>query len=177
MPTHKTAKELASLLPHVTASPTERGTLQQIVLRPAVDQRRRVERAELSESKGLVGDCWSNGDTSDNRNQVSIMNVRVLHGIAGEVERYELAGDNLIVDFDLSEANLPAGATLQIGEATLELTGLPHTGCHKFEARYGRDAKKFVNSDAGRKLHLRGRFARVVAGGAISIGDAVCRDA
>jgi len=175
VPIHKTADELESSLPNITDSPADQGALKQIVLRPSVDQRELVERAELTVDKGLVGDCWSDGDTTDNRNQVSLMNVRVLHSIAGEVQRYELAGDNLLVDFDLSERNLPEGAKLLVGKATLELTGLPHTGCHKFEARYGSDAKSFVNSTAGRKLNLRGRYARVVAGGTISVGDTVAR--
>ena len=45
------------------------------------------------------------------------MNSRILAQISGgSHEAMGLAGDNLIVDFDLSEANLPAGSELKIGE-------------------------------------------------------------
>ena len=85
-----------------------------------------------------------------------------------------LAGDNLIVDLDLSEANLPAGSQLAIGdEVVLEISDLSHTGCSKLESRYGKDARAFMNNARGKALHLRGRYARIVAGGAVNVGDAV----
>jgi MOSC domain-containing protein YiiM len=85
-----------------------------------------------------------------------------------------LAGDNLIVDFDLSEANLPAGSQLVIGDTVvIEITDLSHTGCGKFQSRYGKEARTFTNSERGKALHLRGRYARIITGGAINVGDAV----
>ena len=41
------------------------------------------------------------------------------------------------------------------------------------EARFGREATKFVNSPAGRELNLRGINARVVQPGIIRTGDIV----
>ena len=61
------------------------------------------------------------------------MNARILRQIAGDEDAMCLAGDNLIVDLDLSEANLPAGSQLAIGsEVVIEITDLTHTGCSKF---------------------------------------------
>ena len=73
-----------------------------------------------------------------------------------------LAGDQLIVDLDLSESNLPAWTKLAIGDAVIEITDQPHQGCAKFTQRFGLDAHRFVNSEVGTELHLRGVNARVV---------------
>ena len=64
---------------------------------------------------------------------------------------------------------------MAIGEAVIEVTAQPHTGCQKFVARFGLDAMKFVNSPVGKELHLRGINARVVRPGAIRVGDVVKR--
>jgi MOSC domain-containing protein YiiM len=101
------------------------------------------------------------------------MNSRVIALLAQERDRWLLAGDQLFVDFDLSDDNLPAGTRLALGTAVLEVTALPHTGCDKSRARFGVDALKFVNSPAGRRLHLRGINAKVVQPGGVRAGDVV----
>ena len=67
--------------------------------------------------------------------------------------------------------NLPAGARLQVGSAVLEVSPWPHTGCHKFVARVGVEAMKFVNSEVGKQLCLRGINAKVVQGGVVKVGQ------
>jgi hypothetical protein len=99
--------------------------------------------------------------------------VRSSLALPGDEERWPLAGDQLYVDFDLSQENLPAGTRLAIGAAVLEVSATPHTGCSKFVARFGADAMKLVNSPVGRSLNLRGINARVVTAGAVRVGDAV----
>jgi MOSC domain-containing protein YiiM len=84
-----------------------------------------------------------------------------------------LAGDNLIVDLDLSEANIPIGQRLQVGQAVLEVTDLPHTGCSKFVERFGPDAVRYINAAERRALRLRGLYARVLKAGTVQIGDTV----
>jgi MOSC domain-containing protein YiiM len=86
-----------------------------------------------------------------------------------------LAGDNLLIDLDLSDDNLPPGTRLSVGSALLAITAVPHKGCRKFAARYGVDATKFVNSRDGLRLHLRGIFARIVEPGLVTVGDIVAR--
>ncbi|HYN34266.1 MAG TPA: hypothetical protein VES40_16700, partial [Ilumatobacteraceae bacterium] len=65
--------------------------------------------------------------------ELNIMSARSLEAVAGvERIRWPLAGDQLIVDFDLSEASCPPGTRLRIGTAVIEVTAKPHTGCSKF---------------------------------------------
>ena len=101
------------------------------------------------------------------------MNTRCLDLVAGSRDRWALAGDNLLVDLDLSEVNLATGQRLKIGEAILEITAKPHTGCSKFSQRFGAEALKFVNSAEGKALRLRGVHAQVIQPGRITVGDRI----
>jgi MOSC domain-containing protein YiiM len=101
------------------------------------------------------------------------MNARAAEAIAGDRDRWALAGDQLYVDLDISQANLPPGSRIQIGTAVIEFSEPPHTGCSKFSARYGNDAQRFVNSPTGRELRLRGANCRVVVAGTVRAGDAI----
>lgn len=103
--------------------------------------------------------------------QINLMNSRAIALVAGERDRWPLAGDQLYIDIDMSEANLPPGTRLELGSALIEITAAPHTGCSKFASRFGADATKFVNSPQGKDLHLRGLNARVVRPGVIRTGD------
>ena len=84
-------------------------------------------------------------------------------------------GDQLYIDLDISLETLPAGTRLALGQAVIEVTAEPHTGCAKFSARFGVDALRFVNSPAGRALNLRGINARVIKPGPIHQGDRITR--
>ncbi len=169
-------------LRHVRLSPKEAGRVELIARRPAVEEREVVQEAELDPDEGLVGDCWrtrgskSMPDGSANPDaQVTLMNARVAALLAGDRERWPLAGDQLYVDLDLSGENLPAGTRLQIGGAVIEVTDLPHTGCGKFVRRFGIDAQKLVNSVVGRELNLRGVNTKVVVSGTVRVGDGIQR--
>jgi MOSC domain-containing protein YiiM len=72
---------------------------------------------------------------------------------------------------DLSKENLPAGSRIAVGSAVLEVSPLPHLGCHKFVSRFGLDAMNFVNSTVGKQLCLRGINAKVVQGGVVKVGN------
>src|SRR5262245_25188265 len=105
------AVELEQDLPAVLQSPRDDGRLESIVVRPASNERRTLATAELSVEGGIDGDRWVTDSyyrlkdgRSDPRCQVSLMNSRFLRQIAGRDESMCLAGDNLIVDLDLSEA-------------------------------------------------------------------------
>jgi MOSC domain-containing protein YiiM len=166
---HRTMEQLESGLDHVLGSPAESGALEQIVRRPAVGEREVLESAELDPQHGLVGDRWGARRSANADCQINIMNARVIELVAGDRHRWSLAGDQLFVDLDLSESNLPVGSRVAIGCAIVEVTAPPHTGCSKFAARFGMDARDFVN--ARKHLRLRGVNARVVQGGTIRVGD------
>jgi MOSC domain-containing protein YiiM len=105
--------------------------------------------------------------------QLNLINARLVSLVAQDRSRWHLAGDQLYVDLDLSEANLPPGTRLSIGSAVIEVTAEPHTGCSKFVERFGFDAMKFVNAPERKDLHLRGINARVVRSGVVRTGEAV----
>ena len=178
--THLSLAELEAGLGIIRQSPQDNGLLKLIVRRPKVDEREIVNEAELELEEGLVGDTWkargskATPDGSANINaQITLMNMRAIALLAQDESRWALAGDQLFVDFDLSEANIPAGTRIAIGSAILEISATPHTGCAKFSERFGKDALKFVNSPDGKQLHLRGVNARVVQAGEIQVGNVV----
>ena len=173
-------EELERGLENICLSPRQQGILKMIVRRPVDDVREIVDQAELSLSEGLLGDNWRRRgskhmpDGSANPNaQITVMNARVVELVAGESERWALAGDQLYVDFDLSDENLPPGTRLEVGSAILEVSSQPHTGCRKFSDRFGVEALKFVNSPEGQRLRLRGINTRIVQPGRIKVGDVV----
>jgi hypothetical protein len=175
---HLTMQELEAALDHLREAPKDEGVLHLIVCRPAVEERQVLDMAELDPLKGLIGDNWivrGSSKTPDGgphpEMQINIMNSRVTALVAQDRERWPLAGDQLYIDMDLSKQNLPAGARIQVGSAVLEVSPLPHTGCHKFVARFGVEAMKFVNSEVGRELCLRGINAKVVQGGVVKVGQ------
>ena len=175
---HLTMQELEAALDHLREAPKDEGVLQLIVCRPGVDQRKVLDEAELDPMKGLIGDNWvvrGSSRTPDGsphpEMQINIMNARVTALVARDKERWPLAGDQLYLDMDLSKDNLPAGSRLQVGSAILEVSPLPHTGCHKFVSRFGIDAMKFVNSTTGKQLCLRGINAKVVQAGVVKVGQ------
>ena len=130
--------------------------------------------------EGLVGDNWKvrgSSRTLDGSShpdmQLNIMNARVIALVAQEKERWQLAGDQLFIDLDLSIDNVPPGTKLSLGSAVIEVTDQPHTGCKKFLARFGKDALQFISSPVGKHLQLRGINAKVVQPGTIRVGDVV----
>jgi hypothetical protein len=179
---HLSLDELRQGLDEIRLSPKDRGGLKAIVIRPETDARISLQRCELSPDGGVHGDNWAKGcwmSLPDGRPhpdvQVALMNARTIALIAKEEARWPLAGDNLLVDLDLSEGNLPPGTRLSVGSALLEITDVPHKGCKKFAERFGVDATRFVNARDGLRLHLRGIYARIVEPGAVAVGDTVAK--
>jgi len=177
---HLTLAELRAGIDEITRAPRDAGRLALIVRRPNVDAREVLDVGELSVAEGLVGDSWLMRESSRTPDgsrhpdmQLTLMNARAAALIAQDPARWPIAGDQLFVDLDLADENLPAWTKLQVGSAVVQVTDQPHTGCGKFVARFGVDAQKFVNSPLGRQLRLRGLNARVVQAGTIRTGDVI----
>lgn len=179
---HLNADQLQAGLEKILLSPKDNGILELVVRRPEIEQRETLDRAELNTVEGLIGDNWLRRGAShtahgsaDPEMQLNIMNARAIALIATCKERWPLAGDQLYIDLDLSNNNLPAGTRLKVGSALIEVTGVPHLGCKKFVSRFGLAAMKFVNSKLGKQHNLRGINAKVVESGVINIGDTVSK--
>lgn len=182
MTTQPSLAELESRLDEVRSAPADGGTLELIVRRPDIGEREELEEGRLDLAEGLVGDTWNRRPSKKTPDgsphpemQLNVMNVRAALAVAaGDPTRRALCGDQLYLDLDISEANLPAGTRVAIGdEAVIEITAAPHRGCAKFSERFGVDAVRFVNSSEGRALKLRGINAKVVVPGTIRRGDTV----
>ncbi len=178
MAEHPTLDELKTAIPNILASPSDRGEVEMITRRPRVGQREILDIAELDEEHGSLGDSWEqrgSSKTSDGSAnpdaQLTIINSRLVNAVAGSKSRWQLAGDQLIIDIDLSHDNLPPGSRLSIGSAIVELTAEPHTGCVKFASRFGNAALRFVSGPEAMHQRRRGANAKIVKSGTIRLGD------
>ena len=179
---HLPYEALEAGLEGIRQSPSDKGVLELIVRRPSEGEREVLEEGRLDLVEGLAGDTWKvrgSSRTEDGSShpdmQLNIMNSRVIALLAQEKERWQLAGDQLFVDLDLSYENLPPGTRLAVGTAVVEVTDQPHTGCKKFMARFGVDALKFISAPEGKQLNMRGINAKVVQPGIVRVGDTISK--
>ena len=105
------------------------------------------------------------------------MNAQVLvitgaGGIGQAIARRQGPGKHVLLA-DISEQNLPAGTRVLVGDAEIEVSAKPHTGCAKFSSRFGKEALHLVSTPTGRALRLRGMNARVTKSGTVRVGDRV----
>ncbi len=177
---HRMTADLEAALAHIRKAPADVGVVDLVVRRPTTGERDVLAEGLLDPDEGLVGDNWrTRGSTRTDDGsahpdmQLNVINARLSRFVAVDPERRALAGDQLHLDLDLSEDNLPPGTRLALGSAVIEVTEIPHMGCAKFVERFGRDAMRFVNSPTGRQLRLRGLNARVVEAGTVRPGDEV----
>lgn len=176
---HRSTADLEALLDDILSAPKDNGPVEMIVRRPAENEREVVQWGELTTDRGLVGDSWvdrvdENGDPYFPA-QLTLMNARVAEAVATTRERWALAGDQVYVDMDISHDNLPAGSRIRVGEAVVEISEVPHTGCDKFSGRFGKEALRFVNVGPGRDNRFRGVNAFVVEGGSFAVGDKITK--
>jgi MOSC domain-containing protein YiiM len=152
-------------------SPKDAGSVELIVMRPKENEREVLAQAFLDNDVGLLGDEWLTRNEGSAQ-QITIMNTQVAALITTK-DRWPLAGDQLYVDLDISERNLPAGSLLAAGSAVLEVTAEPRRGCRKFGERFGLSALRLVSSPLGGKLRLRGINTRVLHAGFVRQGDLI----
>ena len=132
-----------------------------------------MERLELDAERGAVGDRWECDPERVPDAQLALVNAPLIADLAAGRVDPSLAGDNLHVDLDLTESNLPTGTRLHVGGAVLQISDYPHRPCAAFAARFGATAAKKVARADRRGRRGRGVLCRVVAGGKVAIGDPI----
>ncbi|HET6380384.1 MAG TPA: MOSC domain-containing protein [candidate division Zixibacteria bacterium] len=174
----RTFDELEALWSAAPPAPREAGTVRGLCVRHPDGIHEAPEAVHITVEDGVVGDRWAHNWRArdpERTAQVTLINATIADLVGAGRQPLETAGDNLIVDFDISEAHLPAGARLRVGEVVLEVSHVPHTGCSKFAGRFGQDALRWVNWRHWRERRLRGVNTRVVSGGTVRVGDRVER--
>lgn len=153
------------------APPRDRGTLGLIVVRGEDHRRKTPDRVRLTREGGVPGDRWAAHDGRP-ESQLAVMRIDVARLLANGQD-LALFGDNLLVDLDLSDANLPAGSRLRMGGALLEVTPEPHDGCRLFRRRFGHHALCLTADKRLRDQHLRGIYLTVLEPGDVAVGDPI----
>lgn len=174
-------EQITKRVAELPAAPADNGVVASLVIRPETDERKIVSNIHVVPGQGIVGDNYvarGNDKTPDGKAhpeaQICVMNASVLDILAdGDMSKWPLAGDQILVDFDLSTDNVPAGSRFSIGSATFEVANKPHNGCAKFAERFGMDAARFANSDKVQRY--RGINVMVVTEGDLSVGDPIIK--
>lgn len=174
------AASLAAALPHVLAAPRTDGPIRLLCARPKPNQRTFPESLTLTRATGVIDDFEARrpwlvlpDGSPDPRNQVSLMSARVLELVWRSRDPRLHPGDNIVVDLDLSFANLPTGTLLQVGTAILRVSDEPNDGCAKWKVRCGKDAYAWVRAEATAKHRLRGLFCSVEQDGVVALGERI----
>ena len=175
-----TAEELAAALPRVLAAPLDAGPVRLLCARPKPNARTFPETLTLTRRDGVAGDFemsrpWLElpDGSADPRIQVSILPWRVLELVWRERDRIAHPGDNIVVDMNLTDQNLPVGTLLSVGTAVLRISDVPNDGCVKWKVRQGKAAYDWVSTPANAHLRLRGLFCSVEQDGVVRLGDSV----
>ncbi len=169
--THRTPEALARWLATTPRPRADHGAVRALVTRGPEESRDRPSSVELEPGRPVPGDRWTARKDPAGDSQLTMMEWGFGVFVAGGEPGVDAFGDNLLVDLDLSEPNLPAGSRVQVGQAVLEVTPKPHHGCKKYARRFGVDALKFLGDH--RELRLRGIHLRVVLGGRVAVGDPI----
>ena len=169
---HRSLEELEGGFRALSPPPADAGRLALIVCRRAAGVHEALERVRLTSEEGVRGDEWNRRAPRNPEAQLTVIRRDIAELIA-HGQPLTTSGDNLIVELDISAANLPVGTRLRVGEAVVEVTSKPHNGCHKFARRFGQDAVRFVQAPATRHHNLRGSYWRVVEAGEAGAGAVI----
>ena len=167
---HRTLTDLNAGLEALPAPPRDRGSVSLIVRRLPDGRRETPKTAHLSVEEGVPGDGWNRRPPRDPDAQITVIRMDIAELIAAG-QPITHFGDNLFVDLDITASSLPAGSRVQVGEAVVEVTPLPHNGCRKFKGRFGQDALILVSAPATRPENRRGIHWRVIEPGNVEVGS------
>lgn len=169
---HLSREILEQRFAQLPPAPKDEGEVVLVVARPETNERLTPERTRLTVEGGVDGDRWGKRENPNPRNQVTVMRADVAQLVA-DGQPIALCGDNLQVRLDISNSNLPPGTRVRVGTALCEVTPQPHTGCGKFEARFGKEARDWANSPEYSDYRLRGIHFRVLEPGEVGPGDRI----
>lgn len=176
--TFKTIEELNLSLPHIKDAPKDNGEIFKLCYRPTFRERVFVDYLSLSVEDGVIGDRWKQfawlklpDGEPDPRIQVCIIPKRILDCVWQEGDDVIYPGDTMVVDMDMSEENLPAGAQIRVGEAIIEVSDYFNDACTKWTARYGKPSREWINLPENLPLRLRGILCKIVKDGEVKITD------
>jgi MOSC domain-containing protein YiiM len=113
------------------AAPKDSGRVTLIVCKGADGGREVQQKVFLGTDTGVPGDAWGRAKQPNPETQLAVMQQDLAELIANG-QPVTLFGDNLFLDLDLSNANLPTGSRVRAGGVLLEVTPFPHNGCKKF---------------------------------------------
>jgi hypothetical protein len=104
-------QQLQAGLPHIRQAPSDSGSLELIVARPAVNERNVLSEGALDLILGLHGDTWKTRGSSKTADglanpdaQITLMSSRAIQLVAGNKDRWPEAGDQLFIDLDSKSA-------------------------------------------------------------------------
>ena len=166
---HRSLAQLQQAFALLTPPPSDSGRLALIVCRKAPDVHEPLERVRLTPEEGIPGDEWNRRTPRNPDAQLTVIR-RDLAEMLAQGQPLTTSGDNLVVELEISAANLLVGTRLSVGEAVVEVTSKPHNGCRKFARRFGEDALRFVQTPATRHHNLRGIYWRVIVAGEACVG-------
>ena len=97
----------------------------------------------------------------------AVRNRRIRQGVHGTPH----PGDPIVADLDCSVENLPEGSLIHAGTAVLRVSDEFNAGCVKWKARYGADARAFIDAPGHPPLRLRGILCAVAQDGEVTLTD------
>jgi MOSC domain-containing protein YiiM len=163
---------LESRLTSAPPAPADTGRVRLLVARHPGGVRHTLDRVSMTPDSGMPGDSWGRQRRPSPEAQLAVMQFDVAELVANG-QPLTLFGDQMFLELDLSDANLPAGTVLQAGSVRFEVTPMPHNGCRKFRARFGDGALRLVSIRELRQRNLRGIYLRVIEGGDVAVGDEI----
>jgi len=169
---HLDREAIEAALASRPSPPVDEGQVVRVVRRVRGGARALPQSGFLSVEDGLVGDDWQRRRKHKTEEQVAVMEAPVAEILANG-QPIEILGDNLFVDLDLSEANLPVGSRLRVGKAEVVVSPAPHDGCSKLAARLGKAAMAAVADKKLRAQNRRGIYWQVVVAGEVAVGDRI----